>query len=71
MKYVIVSTGLFISAAIMFSAAYIASAILRSITGGYGQSILTPQTQLLYSLSIITALAAITLLAIDYFKKDK
>lgn len=67
MKFTIVSIGLFISAAIMFSAAYITSAIIRS--GTVGQSVLTPQTQLLHIGSICIALLAVTILAIEYFKK--
>lgn len=68
MKYVIVSTGLFISASIMLSAAYIASAIIRS--GTVGQSVLTTQTQWLVVASTVAMLAAIALLLIDYFKKE-
>ncbi|MGX7595007.1 hypothetical protein ACWNS2_07165 [Planococcus plakortidis] len=68
MKAAIIAAGLFISGAIMLSAAYIASAILKS--GLYGQSILTPQTQVLYLLGLAAAFAAIVLLAIDHFRKD-
>ncbi|MFK8794031.1 hypothetical protein [Planococcus plakortidis] len=68
MKAAIIAAGLFISGAIMLSAAYIASAILKS--GSYGQSILTPQTQVLYLLGLAAAFAAIVLLAIDHFRKD-
>ncbi|MGB6407770.1 MAG: hypothetical protein WBF39_09850 [Planococcus donghaensis] len=70
MKYIIVSMGLFISAAIMFSAAYIASAIINLIVGSVGQSVLTSQTQVLYLVSIVTALAAVVFFVLGYFKKE-
>lgn len=69
MKYFIVSTGLFIAAAILYSAAYITSAIIHLITSSIGGSILTSQAQPLFILSIVTVVLAIIFLSVGLFKK--
>lgn len=70
MKYLIVSTGLFITAAILYSTAYISSAIVHLITNRVGENILTSQTQPLFIWSILTVILAIIFLLVGLFKKD-
>lgn len=70
MKYFIVSTGLFVIASILYSAAYITSAILHTISNSFGGNILLSQTQPLSIFGLIALLGAILFLFIGLFKKD-
>ncbi|MGD7044808.1 hypothetical protein [Jeotgalibacillus proteolyticus] len=70
MKYVILSTGILIASAILYSAAYITSAIIKLIGSSVGDDVLTSQAQPLYVLSIIALIAAILILIIGFLKKD-
>lgn len=70
MKYFILSTGLFITAALLYSTAYIASAIVHLITNSIGEDLLIPQTQTLSIMSLLTLILAISFLVVGLIQKD-
>lgn len=70
MKYFIVSAGLFIAAAILYSSRYITSAVIGLIGNGVGENILTSHTQSLSILSIVAVVLAVLFLLVGLIKKD-
>ncbi len=71
MNYFIVSAGFFISAATLYSARYITSALLATILNGYGSSIVTSQTLSLFVLSLVALILAILFLLLGLHKERK